>query len=208
MKSYRRDLCRLPSILLLVTGLLLVGFGIYSGPSHAESYGDFSSRLSSLKNSREPYPELAVRNGFLVGADEASLRGGVSGYVDRPSGKERERLEAYREVGKFASFYRDEHGMLVLHLDRGTFFPKDSDELTPEARENLDELANLMRIEGIRTADIYGQADTLDMTAYNEMLSGRRAEAVKNYLEPRLQDADMMSYGASGMESEALILGE
>ena len=206
MITFRRDVCRIPSIVLLVAGVALVGAGVYSSQSHAESYSDFSTRLSSLKANREPYPELAVKNGFLVDADESSLRGGVSGYVDRPSGKERARLTSYRKVGEFASFYRDENGMLVLHLDKASFFPKDSDELTPEAKQNLEHLAELMRIEGIRTADIYGQADTTDLTAYNEMLSEKRAVAVKNFLEPRIESAEMISYGASG--SEPIMLGE
>jgi OOP family OmpA-OmpF porin len=63
-----------------------------------------------------------------------------------------------------------------------TFFDFDKSVIKPEGRRVLDDLVN--KIQGINLEVIIavGNTDSIGTVAYNQKLSVRRAEAVKNYL--------------------------
>lgn len=62
------------------------------------------------------------------------------------------------------------------------YFPLDQAALTDDAREELDEVANDVRDETDREIVLQAYTDTTGTRAYNEELSGRRGEAVRQYL--------------------------
>jgi len=81
-------------------------------------------------------------------------------------------------------------------------FEFDSAELTPSARAQLDELAEALNSTQLApfAFQINGHTDAVGPESYNETLSSRRAEAVKDYL--------MSRHGISAARLEARGLGE
>lgn len=81
-------------------------------------------------------------------------------------------------------------------------FEFDSAELTPSAREQLDELAEALNSTQLApfAFQINGHTDAVGPESYNETLSSRRAEAVRDYLTSR--------HGITAARLEARGLGE
>lgn len=81
-------------------------------------------------------------------------------------------------------------------------FEFDSAELTPAAKQQLDELAEALSSTQLApfTFQINGHTDAVGPESYNETLSSRRAESVKSYL--------MTQHGISAARLEARGLGE
>ena len=69
-------------------------------------------------------------------------------------------------------------------FDRTVNFPFDSAELTPEARNELDQVAKALKHPDTRnfTILINGHTDAVGTEVYNQRLSQRRAEAARDYL--------------------------
>lgn len=66
-------------------------------------------------------------------------------------------------------------------------FVFDSAVLTPRATERLDDLVQTLNRRGERgRVRLSGHADRIGPENYNQMLSERRAESVREYLRPRL----------------------
>ncbi|MEQ1440003.1 OmpA family protein [Fontimonas sp. SYSU GA230001] len=83
---------------------------------------------------------------------------------------------------------------------RGVKFEFDSDRLTPEAREILNEVAGTLRAYPDVDVELQGHTDSIGTDAYNQSLSERRAIAVKAYLVEHEVEAKRMSpvgYGES-----------
>lgn len=67
--------------------------------------------------------------------------------------------------------------------ERNVYFAFDKAQLTPEAQAKLNDVSQrLLKADDVASAEIVGYADRKGTTAYNDRLSARRAEAVKNYL--------------------------
>jgi OOP family OmpA-OmpF porin len=62
------------------------------------------------------------------------------------------------------------------------FFAFDRAEIDDDARKELDALAEKLRENGIDQVIAVGHADPVGTEAYNQRLSERRAEAVRDYL--------------------------
>ena len=66
---------------------------------------------------------------------------------------------------------------------RTILFNFDKDNIDSEAQANLNTLSSVLKSSGdVRRANIVGYADPIGTTNYNQDLSARRAEAVKNYM--------------------------
>ncbi|SFF42828.1 Thrombospondin type 3 repeat-containing protein [Fontimonas thermophila] len=68
---------------------------------------------------------------------------------------------------------------------RGVKFEFDSDRLTPQAREILNEVAETLKAYPNIDVELEGHTDSIGTDSYNLGLSERRANAVKVYLEGR-----------------------
>jgi outer membrane protein OmpA-like peptidoglycan-associated protein len=67
--------------------------------------------------------------------------------------------------------------------ERTVYFPFNQASLTPDARNRLDTLSNDIKSrDDVRDALVAGYADRIGTGSYNERLSQKRAEAVKDYL--------------------------
>lgn len=70
--------------------------------------------------------------------------------------------------------------------ERTVYFPFDKSILTPESKVRLDSLANQIKDDKqVKEARIFGFADRIGSTTYNDKLSQRRAKAVEDYLKSR-----------------------
>jgi len=63
------------------------------------------------------------------------------------------------------------------------YFALDSAVLTPEAKKNLDNLAQEALAQKAYKIEVSGFADITGSSSYNQILSGERANAVMHYLE-------------------------
>jgi len=67
--------------------------------------------------------------------------------------------------------------------DRTVYFAFNRSVLTPEAKERLDTLVDVLKSnDSIKQASIVGYADRIGSVSYNERLSQKRAETVRDYL--------------------------
>lgn len=69
---------------------------------------------------------------------------------------------------------------------RTIYFDFNSAKLTPEGTSKLDQLADIINeSSGISDVSIHGYTDQLGTTSYNTTLAGKRAAAVKAYLDSK-----------------------
>jgi outer membrane protein OmpA-like peptidoglycan-associated protein len=113
--------------------------------------------------------------GAIIGAAVGGVAGGVIGHQ---MDKQAQEL-AYDLPG--ATVQRVGEGIAVTFPD-GLLFGFDSDQLTPEARDNLRRFAaSLTKYPNTRTL-IVGHTDSEGSAAYNMDLSDRRAAAAANFV--------------------------
>ncbi|WP_238388320.1 OmpA family protein [Sinimarinibacterium sp. NLF-5-8] len=95
----------------------------------------------------------------------------------------------------------DENGCAAqTFVLRGVKFEFDSDRLTPDARNTLNEVAGTLQAYPSVNVDVQGHTDNIGTDAYNLGLSERRANSVKDYLEEQGVDGSRMTpvgYGAT-----------
>ncbi|MDX1631902.1 MAG: OmpA family protein [Thermoanaerobaculia bacterium] len=101
-----------------------------------------------------------------------------------------DRLE--RSLGRIAETRRTALG-LVMNLGDAIEFDFDRTSLRPENRELLSRIAGvLLTAEGFGI-QVYGHTDDVGTAEYNQELSERRAQAVRNYLVEAGIDEDLIS---------------
>ena len=84
----------------------------------------------------------------------------------------------------------------LLDVPQEVFFPFDSAELRPEARNIIRSLAdNVLRRENMKVG-IYGFTDTAGSEDYNRRLSGARADAVaREMMRNGIDETRIITYG-------------
>lgn len=163
----------------------------FSQPTAAmiDSDGDGVSDSADLCPDSQPGPRID-RTGCESLADKDSDGDGVPDAVDRcPGTPPGESVDA-SGCGEEAA--------VVL---QGVNFELDSDQLTPQARDILEPVAELLNggLSSIRI-EIAGYTDVTGNKDYNQALSARRAYAVKQFLAERGVSVDRMvatGYGDS-----------
>lgn len=101
-------------------------------------------------------------------------------------------------------------GSTIIRLDEITIismpsellFAFDSAEISPESRAHLEETAAMIRESGATTVTIVGHTDGIGRPEYNQQLSLRRADAVRDWLvnEGGLTDVDFQVSGVGATE--------
>jgi len=106
------------------------------------------------------------------------------------------RLEA--ALGQVAETHRTALG-LVMNLGSDHLkFEFDKAELRPEDRELLSRIAGIILTSHDYTISVNGHTDDVGTDAYNQKLSERRAEAVRDYLVKAGLPAEIMSVEGHG----------
>lgn len=94
----------------------------------------------------------------------------------------------------------DDRGCEVEIVLRGVTFEYDSSELTAESTTQLDAVAETLKKRGQFNVEVAGHTDSIGPDEYNQDLSDRRANAVRDYLIERGVDAGQLTavgYGES-----------
>lgn len=116
----------------------------------------------------------------ILGAGIGGLAGaGIGAYMDK-----QERDLRARTAGTDVQVIRDGNN-LVLNMPSGITFAYNSDEVQPQFRRTLDQVADVLGQYDRTYIDVLGHTDSTGSDAYNQGLSERRANSVAYYLEGR-----------------------
>jgi outer membrane protein OmpA-like peptidoglycan-associated protein len=117
----------------------------------------------------------STARGAIIGA----VVGGAAGaLIGREMDK---RAETIAQELPNAKVSRVGEGIAVT-FESGILFPFDSDDLLPQARRNLQELADQLQAEPRTDVMIVGHTDSVGSDSYNQDLSERRARSAASYL--------------------------
>ncbi|MCA9726311.1 MAG: OmpA family protein [Candidatus Eisenbacteria bacterium] len=123
--------------------------------------------------------------GAIVGAVVGGTAGVIIGdYMDKQA--------AEMESVEGADVKRVGEGIQVT-MDSGILFNVDKSDLTAEAKLNLKKMAQVLNKYGDTTILIEGHTDSDGSEEYNQKLSERRAQSVKEYLAIQQVAAPRMS---------------
>lgn len=134
----------------------------------------------------------STTKGAIIGAVIGGVAGGLIGNeMDKRAAELRQNIRG-------ATVERVGEGIQVT-FDSGLMFDLDSDDLRPEARTNLGELAKSFDKYDDSDIMIVGHTDGTGTEAYNQELSEKRANSAAGYL---------VNNGVSGKRIRTLGLGE
>ena len=102
---------------------------------------------------------------------------------------EKRTAAALAELATLASLKEEERG-LVVTLSGSVLFKSAESTLLPNAQEKLDQVANALLAIRARNLIVEGHTDSQGSNAYNQGLSQRRAETVRDYLVQKGYPAD------------------
>lgn len=97
---------------------------------------------------------------------------------------EKQKSAALAELAALASLKEEERG-LVLTLSGSILFKSAESNLLSSARDKLDQVAKALLAIKARNLIVEGHTDSQGSDAYNQSLSQRRADAVRDYLVQR-----------------------
>lgn len=113
--------------------------------------------------------------GVIIGAVVGGAAGAAIGaYMDKQAKKIDEEVEDAKVV-------RVEEG-INLTFDSGILFGFDKSDLNPNAKDNVAKLARILNEYPDTRLTIQGHTDNKGDDNYNQQLSGKRANAVRDYL--------------------------
>lgn len=110
----------------------------------------------------------------------AALGGAVGYYMQRQEQQLQEQM-----AGTGVTVDRDQSGNINLVMPGNITFATDSTSINSSFNNTLDKLASTMREYDQNTITVMGFTDNVGRADYNQNLSQRRAQAVKNYLVNR-----------------------
>ncbi len=104
---------------------------------------------------------------------------------------ERKNKDMMEQLSKLAAVKEEPRGT-VITLSGSVLFAFNQATLLPEARVRLDQVATALLANPERPMTVEGYTDSRGSDSYNQDLSQRRAEAVRDYLLTRGIPADMI----------------
>ncbi|HEY3493352.1 MAG TPA: OmpA family protein [Polyangiaceae bacterium] len=144
---------------------------------HAEQKQTVANTSAELGRSKT---QLASQ-GATLDAQSAALATERS----RREEAEKRAAQAAADLAKFATVKQEPRGM-VISLSGGVLFASAKSELLPAARVKLDDVAKaLTQQDPLSRMVVEGHTDSQGSAEYNQDLSQRRAQAVRDYLVTR-----------------------
>jgi outer membrane protein OmpA-like peptidoglycan-associated protein len=113
------------------------------------------------------------------------------------SDSEKRTADALAELAKLAAVKEEERG-LVVTLSGGVLFRSAESTLLSSAQVKLDQVANALLAVRARNLIVEGHTDSQGSESYNQGLSQRRADAVRDYLVQRGYPADRIQTRGKG----------
>lgn len=121
--------------------------------------------------------------GALYGAVGGGLVGGAVGaYMDSQRKDLEKALAAEVSSGAIKIEKRDQDTLMVT-MTANTSFDSNSAEIKPAFNSTMDKIADVLVRYGKTYLVIIGHTDNVGTTEYNQALSQRRANAVRDYLQ-------------------------
>lgn len=131
--------------------------------------------------------ELARANQSLASKDQALQAQGAAlqTEVQRRQEAEKRAAQAAADLAKFASVKQETRGM-VITLNGSVLFASGKSELLPAAQARLTEVAKALNEQDPDAKMVVeGHTDSQGAAAFNQDLSQRRAQSVRDYLVAR-----------------------
>ena len=116
------------------------------------------------------------------------------------SDSEQRTAAAVAELAAIAAVKEEERG-LVVTLSGGVLFRSAESTLLSSAKVKLDQVANALLAVRARNLIVEGHTDSQGSASYNQGLSQRRADAVRDYLVQRGYPADRIQARGKGKGS-------
>ena len=116
------------------------------------------------------------------------------------SDSEKRTAAALAELAKLAAVKEEERG-LVITLSGSVLFRSAESTLLSSAQVKLDQVANALLAVRARNLIVEGHTDSQGSESYNQGLSQRRADAVRDYLVQRGYPADRIQARGKGKGS-------
>jgi outer membrane protein OmpA-like peptidoglycan-associated protein len=110
---------------------------------------------------------------------------------------EKRTADAVAALAALASVKEEERGLIVT-LSGSVLFKSDESTLLSSARVKLDQVATALLAIRARNLIVEGNTDSQGTDAYNQNLSQRRADAVRDYLVERGYPADRIQSRGRG----------
>jgi outer membrane protein OmpA-like peptidoglycan-associated protein len=151
---------------------------------HADEKKTVAGTAAALARSKS---ELASQDSTLASQNAALAAGKVALKDEKTKREEAEKraAQAMADLAKFASVKQEARGM-VITLSGGVLFVSAKSELLPAAQLKLNEVANaLIKEDPLSKIVVEGHTDSQGAAAYNQELSQRRAQTVRDYLVSR-----------------------
>jgi outer membrane protein OmpA-like peptidoglycan-associated protein len=146
----------------------------------------------------------AARQEATSANEKAAVAQAEADRIRQQAEAEVSRLEA--ALGQIAETRRTALG-LVMNLGSNYLkFEFDKAELRPEDKELLSKVAGILMTSHDYTVSVNGHTDDVGTDAYNQKLSERRAQAVRDYLVKAGLSADILSVEGHG-KSRPLVAG-
>lgn len=132
--------------------------------------------------------------GAVIGKEKGAIIGaGVGGIAGAYAGSRMDKQA--KELRQIAETKRTDQG-LITKLKSDILFDTGKSELKPEAKNNLQEMANIMKKYPENVLSINGYTDNTGSSKVNESLSAARARAVKDQLVAAgMPESVMSTYG-------------
>lgn len=159
---------------------------------HADEKRTVAGTAAALTRSKT---ELASQNAALAAQDVTIAHGKVALKDEKARREEAEKraAQAAADLAKFASVKQEARGM-VITLSGSVLFVTAKADLLPAAQLKLNDVANaLIKEDPLSKLVVEGHTDSQGAAAYNQDLSQRRAQVVRDYLVSRGIAADRIT---------------
>ena len=152
---------------------------------HADEKRTVANTAAALNRSKNENAtqDVAIANGKIALKDEKARR----------EDAEKRAAQAAADLAKFATVKQEPRGM-VITLSGSVLFASAKSELLPAAQIKLNDVANaLIKEDPLSKIVVEGHTDSQGAAAYNQDLSQRRAQSVRDYLVSRGIAADRVT---------------
>jgi outer membrane protein OmpA-like peptidoglycan-associated protein len=151
---------------------------------HADEKKTVAGTAAALARSKT---ELATQDSAIAQQNVALAAGKVALKDEKTKREEAEKraAQAMADLAKFASVKQEARGM-VITLSGSVLFTSAKADLLPAAQLKLNEVANaLIKEDPLSKIVVEGHTDSQGGVPYNQDLSQRRAQSVRDYLVSR-----------------------
>jgi outer membrane protein OmpA-like peptidoglycan-associated protein len=152
---------------------------------HADEKRTVANTAAALTRSKNENAtqDVTIANGKAALKDEKARR----------EEAEKRAAQAAADLAKFATVKQEARGM-VITLSGSVLFASAKSDLLPAAQLKLNDVANaLIKEDPLSKIVVEGHTDSQGAAAYNQDLSQRRAQAVRDYLVSRGIAADRVT---------------